>query len=508
MAMAFAFGSGPAIAAFMVAFRFANAIRRLFGEGTLSAGFIPHFEQLRGSEPEKGATFFRDVLFTLTIVLALVILLLEGILLAVWHWGGLSPDNADILFLTMLMLPGILFICLFGLTSALLQCERRYFLTGFAPVGFNLVWIASAWWLRDQPPAVAVVSLSLAIVVAFLVQWFWTLPATFSILQRSLTRKECLKPRLFSLEFRQMIKPFLLGAIGVGAVQINSALDAVFARCASLEGPAYLWYAIRIEQLPLALFGIALSSALLPPLARAIREKAHERYLQLIRFAFRQSFSLIFPCTMGLFVLGVVGINLLYGRGDFTQTSTYQTVLCLWGYGLGLVPAVFVLLLAPAFYAEKDYRLPTIASLISVGCNILLTSLFVFGLGWGAFSVSVATSLCAWLNYFTLSWALAKKIGVPLINREVGISYLKTVTCGVIAAVAVLAVGHYLVGDPTLDIFLGEQAVAFPRDVSTQVLQFIALSGVFVLIFFSYAWMLGAEEVLQFCRLLTRAPER
>ena len=154
--------------------------------------------------------------------------------------------------------------------------------------------------------------------------------------------------------------------------------------CASLEGPAFLWYAIRIEQLPLALFGIALSSALLPPLSRALKNLNMDHYLKLLRFAFARSFSLIFPCTLGIFVLGIAGINLLYGHGDFSNEATYQTTLCLWGYGLGLVPAVFVLLLAPAFYAHKEFRTPMLGSVISVVINVLLSSFFVFGLHLGA----------------------------------------------------------------------------------------------------------------------------
>ena len=93
--------------------------------------------------------------------------------------------------------------------------------------------------------------------------------SVFRILKGFLSWRQILVLTLFSPELKKMIAPLLLGAVGVGAVQINSALDAVFARSASLEGPAYLWYAIRIEQLPLALFGIALSSALFP-LLRAL----------------------------------------------------------------------------------------------------------------------------------------------------------------------------------------------------------------------------------------------
>jgi putative peptidoglycan lipid II flippase len=496
IAMAFCFGSNPAIAAFMVAFRFANLIRRLFGEGPLQSGFIPHFEQIRSTSPQKGAEFFRDLFFSLAIFLLGLIAVAEIGLIVIWKWGHLSPDNAQILYLTLLMLPGVLFICLFGLSSGLLQCERRFFLTGFAPAAFNAVWMVAAWQQRDQEASLAAVALSGAIVVAFLMQWAVVAPRTFEFLRRFLSWKNCFKFQLFSEEMRQVVKPFLLGIVGVGAVQINSALDAVFARYASLEGPAYLWYAIRIEQLPLALFGIALSSALLPPLARAIKDNLFEHYHRLIRFAYRRSFSLIFPCTMGIFVLGACGVNLLYGHGDFDSQTTYHTVICLWGYGLGLVPSVLVLLLAPAFYAKKDYRTPTLGSVYSVILNTVATAFFVFGLGWGAFSIAVATSLCAWVNYFYLSYHLAKRMG-SVWDKQVVFSYFKTGLCTLIAGGTTLLVGWYLTSDPTVPMLWGDPAPVFARNFTDQLLQFLVLTGTFSTLFFSYAWLLNAHDILE-----------
>ncbi len=494
--MAAVFGSHPAIAAFMVAFRFANLIRRLFGEGPLPAGFIPHFESVRGASEQQGAQFFRDLFFSLACFLTLFIGGVEVVLLSIWHFAHLSEGSAQILFLTILMLPGVLFICLFGLCGGLLQCNRRFFITGFAPVAFNLVWIGAVLLLRYQEPVLATVDLSLAVVLAFLMQWAMIAPQTFAYMRQTLSWKECFRPRLFSSELVRLVKPFLLGVIGVGAVQINSAMDAIFARCSSLEGPAYLWYAIRIQQLPLALFGIALSSALLPPLARAIKEGAFAHYMTLLRFALRRSFSLIFPCSAGLFVLGVTGTNLLYGRGDFDVEATYQTVLCLWGYGLGLLPAVFVLILAPAFYADRDYRTPTKGSLLSVALNLCLSALFVFAFHWGAFSIAVATSLSAWFNYLYLSVQLSRKLGETPMDKEVVVSYLKTATATIVATIATLLIGLFFVADPTLSLLMGNSEVVFERAFATQALQFVAMGGVFLLTFVSYAWMLNAEDVL------------
>jgi putative peptidoglycan lipid II flippase len=294
--------------------------------------------------------------------------------------------------------------------------------------------------------------------------------------------------------------------IGISAVQVNSTLDALFARAASLEGPAYLWYAIRIEQIPLALFGIALSSALLPPLARALKEGSYDHYLNLLRFALRKGFSLIFPCSCALFVLGVSGINLLYGHGHFTSEAVYQTTLCLWGYGLGLLPSVFVLFLAPAFYADKQFAIPMKGSLFSVGFHLCLTSLFVFGFHWGAFSIALATSLSAWGNYLYLSHHLSKKVGQPLRDVSVSSSFTKTTWSTLVATGGTLLTGIFFVEDPTLSILFSSVEPLFSRDIQLQLMQFVALSGVFVILFFASARLFQAEDALELIGIKKKSP--
>lgn len=498
IAMAFAFGSSPALAAFMVAFRFANVMRRLFGEGNLASGFVPYFEEIRAVSPAEGARFFRDLFASLALILFLVLGIVDLALFTFWKTALLSSDGAHILYLTLLMMPGILFICLFGLTSALLQCQKHYFLTGFAPLGFNLVWIAAALSLQKRPLMEASTLLSLSIVLAFGVQLLVTLPHTLAFLKKQLTWKECFAPRLFSLELKRVVRPLLLGALGVGAVQINSALDALFARFAALEGPAYLWYAIRIQQLPLALFGIALSSALLPPLSRALEKGDEQRFSLLMRFGLRRSYTLIMPCTIGLFVLGASGLNFLYGRGGFSEEATYQTLLCLWGYALGLLPAVFTLFFASAFYALKDYRTPMKGCFLSVAVNTLLNALFVFAFGFGAFSIALSTSVSALCNAFYLASKLKKRSGVVFYDTVVGHTFFKVGAVALCSALAVLLVGQLTSLDPTMSIFFSKERISFSRDFSEQLYGIITLGATFLVTFFAAAWLFKCDDALFF----------
>lgn len=488
------FGATPLMASFFIAYRFSQLFRRLFGESSLLASFSPHFEELRTQSSEKGQAFFRDLFVSLSTVLTLLVLILEGCLFAWRTWGSPSENVSEILFLTMLMLPGVIFVCLYALFSALLQSEKKYFLPSAAPFLFNLCFIGSMWWAKDFPGMKSAQGLAIGVSSAFFVQWVATLFAAKS----SLRGTRWLQAKWFAPELRKMISAMALTIVGVGAVQVNGVVDTLFARFSDLSGPAYLYFAMRLYQLPLALFGIALSSALLPPLSRALQEGSLERYRQLLNFSLVRSFGLVLPITLAIFAIGDSLVNLVYGRGAFDLVATVQTTFCLWGYTLGLVPAVFVLLLAPAFYAQKDYKTPLYASLISVGVNLVLNGCFVLGLKFGAASVALATSVATYVNYRFLSSRLSKKIG-PLIDLSHRSSFRRMTLCAFFAAVLAGGIGYFTIGGVGSYLFSG--VVDLPRQLSLQILHLFVLGGIFVLLFFSYAWMLGVKEVFEFLKI-------
>ncbi len=474
VAMAFCFGSSPEIAAFMVSYRLANLFRRLLGEGNLQAGFVPQFESFKTEGRERAVRFYRDVSFSLGILLLGLIAVLEGLLWTCLLW--VSPDWKGIVELAMWMVPGLFFICQSALNSSLLQCEKKYFLPGAAPVAFNFVWILAAVSVWHLPKEEGVRWLAVAVTGAFGAQWLAT-----AVEGRRLLGKPLGKPKLFSEDWKQLLKPLSLGIVGIGAVQFNSALDAIFARMADPEGPAFLWYAIRIEQLPLALFGIALSGALLPPLSRAIKSGDFGRYLQLLQSSLRHSSVLMLVCTFGILALGGVGINILYGHGDFSADDVRSTLYCLWAYGLGLIPSVFVLLLAAGFYAQKSYRRPTIAALASVGLHILLNALFVFAFNLGAVSIALSTSIAAFLNAALLTRGLQEKVG-EIFTSSFWRFFLKTAICCALPAALCYELG--------LLWMHGE----FPRSFVLQAAQAAVLSGVYLGGVWILAWRLKIEE--------------
>lgn len=453
IAMAAAFGTGESIAAFLVAFRLAHLLRRLLGEGALQTAFTPQFEKLRHDCVETASHFFKSLNLLLTgLLLLLITLIMSGIGFSLWFFD-FSASNVELLKLTFWMTPSLLFICLYGLNAALLQCEKQFFLSGIAPVAFNLVWIVGVFTLWGLPAHEAMPRLAGWIIVACAAQWAVTLPKTFAILKDHSRHIFQLKGPLFTPQIKTLIKSMALALIGLSASQINNALDALFARYADLEGPAYLWYAIRIQQLPLGLFGVALAGALLPPLSRAIRNKDQAGFLHFMNYALEKTLLFTIPVTAAIFFAGYVSVELLYGRGEFGPESIVGTTYCLWAYGIGLIPMTLILILSPAFYAREDYKTPVAASVASMILNVVLNTLLIAGFGLGAVSVALATSLSAWLNMGWLAWVLKRELGSYTSSGFFG-NVAKITAVSLLGMAVVFFLNPYLQGPPLVRLLL------------------------------------------------------
>lgn len=395
---AYAFGASANVAAFLVAFRFSHFFRRILSEGALQGAFTPRYEQLKHEQPSSAACFYRDLQYALGSLLLICIIVVISILFFSDSTLNLSPGNQEIVQLTAYLMPGLFFICLYGLNAALLQCENQYFLSSAVPSLLNIGWTIGVFFLMDIPTSEAMPWLALFVVLATAAQWAATVPACLGIIRKLDPGLLWKKWDFSSINVRSIVKPMLLTIAGVAATQVNSALDAIFSRYADLEGPAYLWYAIRLQQLPLALFGIAIGNAILPPLARASREGDFQRFQSFMRYAWRATLALMIPITLGIFLFGAWAVKLIFGHGDFNAEDVLMTFQCLEGYAIGLIPSALVICHIQGHFARGDYKTPMRASIGSVICNVLLNILFIFGFGWGSVSVAIATGISAWVN--------------------------------------------------------------------------------------------------------------
>lgn len=492
VAMAYSFGAHPSVAAFMMALRFSHLLRRLFGEGALHTAFVPYFEEQRKSSASSAMRFYQGLSSLLFLITLLIVIVTELILLAFVVWGDLSQGNLEVVKLTMWLLPSFVFLAQTAAQMSFLQCMGSFFLPGLSPALVNIFWILGAVYLHGQESSQAMVTLSWAVSLGFIAQWLFLIPFSFKV-TRSILREN---PFPFSLSYffkkiRSFMGYFGLGALGVGASQINSALDALFARSASLEGPAYLWYSIRIQQLPVGIFGIALAGALLPSLSRAYEKGDFVRYTEFLIGALKQSAAFILPASSALMFLGASIVTLIYQRGGFQAESVIETTRCLWGYTLGLPPMVFVLVLAPALYAKKQFRVPVTLAVVALILNTALNSLFVFGMGMSSLSVAISTSISAWVNAFYLAAHIRKNSAQFKLRLFKGV-LIKLSLASLAGGIIAFFIGYLFLGDPTLAILSGHYLVDL--GFMAHLKCFIGEAIVFLAIYLGCAYILKESE--------------
>jgi putative peptidoglycan lipid II flippase len=494
-ATAYFFGTSPFIAAFLIATRFALLLRRLLGEGALLTGFIPKFEEKRLESEERAAHFFREIHASLSWLLIFLLVCLESGLFLLWKAQLFSLPNQEILLMMMMILPSLFFICLYALCSAFLQCKKRFFLPAVAPAVFNIAWALAVLWVHFSWNAYVILGLSLSTILAYALQWAVLVPSSMRFFGQFFAWTQLFRMSLQFSELKGLMRSVSLTALGLGASQINGFLDILFARFASLEGPAYLNYAMRIHQLPLALIGVAISSALLPALSRAFKEKDTAHFQGLMSFGLKRVFTLIVPCTFAIFALGLSSVVLIYYRGCFHEGSVLHTTICLWGFGLGLLPMTVALLLNQGFYSRQEYRIPTMAALYSVALNLLLNVFFITVLQQGPELVTLSTSLAALFNVWFLYRKLTPYTG-PLFSRATIKFIVKVLTAGSAAALGALFLGRQLGVDLSWDVAFW-QSVSFPAAITAQGLQFLTMFGLFASFFILSAYFLNLQEIFQ-----------
>ncbi len=491
LSMAFAFGDHPSVAAFMIAFRFSNLLRRLIAEGPFQLAFVPFFEGLRTQDSARASFFFRRLTLLMALLLILVTGFAEGIMAFLLSSWQISEANQEIITLTAWLAPAIIFICLYGLNISLLQCYDCFFISSFAPFVCNSIWILAALYLRNVDPQLAMPSLAKFVAIGFIGQWLVTLPQTLKKI--SAHWREWLSFSIPS-EVKELAKILSLSALGVGATQINAFIDVLFARYADLHGPVYLWYSIRIQQLALAIFGIACVTTIVPRLSRAIKNHDFTNAYHYFSFSYQRIITVMLPCMFALIALGGVICNLIYGRGSFSESAVSQTTLCLWAYGLGLIPTTMVMLFSATLYAYSNFRIPTVISIISMIINLSLNALFVLGFHWGALSTAIATSLSAWLNCLLLQHQL-RRIGWRANYSLFRIFHM--VGAGLFAFVFAVT-AQYIFSHPTIFSLFTNGNASFPRGLMVQFPDLLVEGCFFLVGLIGYAYLFRNQDLLTF----------
>src|SRR3954447_10170296 len=393
-------GAGPVADAFFVAQRLPNLFRSLFAEGAFSAAFVPLFAGTMAEHGKEAALVFaEDALAVLLAALLGFVLLGEIFMPAVMSviapgFGedpakfGLAVDLARITF------PYLLFIALVALQGGVLNSVDRFAAAAATPVLLNLFLIA-ALLMMDRFGWHDGRAVGWAVTGAGLAQFLWLM----SSCAREGLALRLPVPRL-TPGVRRTLAVITPGAIGAGVTQLNLLISTALASLLPGGSVSYLYYADRLNQLPLGVVGIAVATAILPPLSRQVRTGDQAGAMATQNRGVELALLLTLPAAAALVVLAQPIMTVLFQRGAFGATDAEATAAALAAYAIGLPAFVLVKVLAPGFFAHHDTATPVKIAIAAMATNLILT--LVLMQFWAHVGIALALSAAGWLQAITL----------------------------------------------------------------------------------------------------------
>ncbi len=401
------FGAGAAFDAFSVAFKIPNFMRRLFAEGSFSQAFVPvlsEYQQQKSQNEIKA--FINSMAGSLGLVLLLVSLL--GILLAPWIVrlfapGFVADGERFALAVTLLRItfPYLLFISLTAFCGAILNTYSRYWVAAFTPVFLNLCMIMAAWWLVPHLH-IPIQALAWGVFVAGLIQLAFQAPFLWRL--RLLPR-----PRINfkNSGVNRVLKLMVPALFGVSVSQINLLLDTLFASFLIVGSVSWLYYSDRLMEFPLGVFGVAISTVILPHLSRHHATTSAQQFSLTLDWALRMVLLIGIPAGVVLSLLAVPLLSTLFHYGRFDDYAVLMARKSVMMFALGIAPCMLIKVLAAGFYAKQNLSTPVRVGIIAMVANMILNLLFIFPLKHAG--IALATSLAALVNASFLYYHLRKE---------------------------------------------------------------------------------------------------
>src|SRR5690349_11243095 len=406
-------GASFASDAFFVAFRLPNMFRALFAEGAFSAAFIPMFNRKVGEADDVNAGLrFAEQ----TLAVLLPVLLLFTILMLIFAWpitwglsGGFkNPTHEQFAFAVMLSritIPYLMLISLASLLGGILNSLNRFWVNAAAPILLNIAMIVALWFFHGHDAYQTARAQAISVTVGGVLQLGWLMLACRQVGVSLAIRR----PRIDD-DIRQLLKLILPAAVGAGAVQVNLAVSTALAGGLLDPGSiSYIYYADRLNQLPLGLIGIGLGTILLPTVSRQLSQKRDAEAMDTQNRAVDVGLFLTLPATIVFVVASERVIRGLLQHGHFTAVDAQRCSWALSAFSLGLPSYVLVKVLTPGYYARHDTKTPVRYAVQSVGVNLvgnLILIPFLGRYGYGhvgpPLATAVASSVNVWMLYRTL----------------------------------------------------------------------------------------------------------
>jgi len=424
-------GAGPVADAFFVALRLPNHFRAIFAEGAFNAAFVPAYAHLYGHN-ETSAKLFANRIFTLLFG-AQIVLLVAAWLFMPQVIGILAPGFSDdpargelAIALTRITFPYLLLITLVTLYGGMLNVMHRFASAAAAPIFLNLSMMATLALAAFFPGAgyAAAWGVLIAGILEFL-------------LLAGDAAKNGILPRFAIPRLDEDVRAFFraLGPATVGSMGVQLAMfaDTIIATFLPAGALAALYYADRLNQLPIGVIGIAIGTVLLPEMSRRLTSGDQAGAMASQRRAF--DFTLLFsvPFMAAFMIVPDVIMRAMFARGAFSKADAAAAGATLAAYAVGLIPFVLIRSAVATFYARKDTATPVKAALTGVAVNVALKILLMGSLA--QVGLALATAVGAWINLL-LVLGFAVRAGYLDLDRALMRSLAKFLVSGVVLAAA------------------------------------------------------------------------
>jgi len=414
-------GIGDAAGAFTAAFRIPNFLQNVFGEGALSASFIPIYANLLARGDKKEASRVADAVLTL-LALATSVVVLIGVLTTRYFVGlfAYSFDDATrelTIRLVQILFPGAGLLVLSAWCLGVLNSHRRFFLSYTAPVIWNVAIIATLIWFGRRTDEFHLAEVTAwGSVVGSALQFGVQLPTVLKLIKR-------LRPvfDLASVNVRKVLNNFFPVFMSRGVVQISAFIDAMLAGLISPQAVAALNVAQSLYTLPVSLFGMSISAAELPAMSSVLgtTDEIASQLRQRLDGGLSRIAFFIVPSAMAMLALGDVMTAALYQTGKLKHDATIYVWGILAGSTVGLLASTLGRLYASTYYALHDTRTPLRFAIIRVVlttglgyvCAIPLPPLIGLDPKWGAAGLTASAGVAGWIEFGLLRSNLNRRIG-------------------------------------------------------------------------------------------------
>jgi len=467
---AYYFGNSAAKDAFDAAFRIPNFLQNVFGEGALSASFIPVYANLLARHDEREAGRLAGAIFAL-LALVTSLLVLLGVLATPYLVAIIAPgfegERRELATqLIKIFFPGAGLLVLSAWCLGILNSHRRFFLSYTAPVVWNLSIISALVFFggRVGQSSLAVYA-AWGSVIGSALQFGVQLPTVFRLAKH-------IRPVLdySSTHVRTVLRNFFPVFISRGVVQISAFVDSMLASLLPTGAVAAITYEQSIYTLPVSLFGMSVSAAELPAMSSAMGnpEEVAAILRRRLDAGLRQIAFFVVPSSMAFLALGDVIVGVLYQTGEFTRGDTRYVWAILAGSSVGLLASTLGRLYASTYYALHDTRTPlrfavlrvTLGVILGYVCGILLAPAIGIDARWGAAGLTAAAGVAGWVEFFLLRRTLNRRIG----KTGLPLSFTARLWLAVIVAAAVGWALKLTIGQ--LQPFLMAVAVLIPYGLS------------------------------------------